>query len=89
MSKAFTKEDDNGAETLPDLPQSPHPNYVTPEGLAALQDMAHLPMCRISKNVRQILRYGRSLWPPMARIFSGKGRLGFISGSLDNSFYST
>jgi hypothetical protein len=32
MSKAFTKEDDDSAETLPDLPQSPHPNYVTPEG---------------------------------------------------------
>ncbi len=38
MSKAFTKEDDESAETLADLPQSPHPNYVTPEGLAALQD---------------------------------------------------
>lgn len=41
MSKAFTKEDDDSAETLPDLPQSPHPNYVTPEGLAALQDRLH------------------------------------------------
>jgi transcription elongation factor GreB len=41
MSKAFTKEDDDSAETLPDLPQSSHPNYVTPEGLAALQDRLH------------------------------------------------
>ncbi|MBK0399844.1 GreA/GreB family elongation factor [Limibaculum sp. M0105] len=38
MSRAFTKEDDGSApEVLPDLPQSPHPNYVTPQGLAALQ----------------------------------------------------
>ena len=38
MSRAFTKEDDgSGAEVLPDLPQSPHPNYVTPAGLAALR----------------------------------------------------
>lgn len=37
MSKAFTKEDD-GTENvhLDDLPQSPHPNLVTPSGLAAL-----------------------------------------------------
>lgn len=37
MSKAFTKEDD-GAENirLDDLPQSPHPNLVTPSGLADL-----------------------------------------------------
>jgi transcription elongation GreA/GreB family factor len=37
MSRAFTREDDGSApEALPDLPQSPHPNYVTPSGLAAL-----------------------------------------------------
>ena len=42
MSKAFTKEDDgDGVEMLPDLPQSPHPNYVTLEGLAALRDRLH------------------------------------------------
>jgi len=37
MSKAFTKEDD-GTETirLDDLPQSPHPNLVTPSGLTDL-----------------------------------------------------
>ncbi|WP_341863606.1 GreA/GreB family elongation factor [Gymnodinialimonas sp. 57CJ19] len=39
MSKAFTKEDD-GPENirLDDLPQSPHPNLVTPSGLANLND---------------------------------------------------
>ncbi|TMM55181.1 GreA/GreB family elongation factor [Sulfitobacter sabulilitoris] len=39
MSKAFTKEDDSPeADRLPDLPQSPHPNYVTRQGLVALHD---------------------------------------------------
>ncbi len=33
MSRAFVKEDAGGDETLPDRPVSPHPNYVTPEGL--------------------------------------------------------
>jgi len=38
VSRAFTKEDDgSGAIVLPDLPQSDHPNHVTPEGLAVLQ----------------------------------------------------
>ena len=36
MSRAFVKEDDSGGiEPLPDRPVSPHPNIVTPEGLAA------------------------------------------------------
>ncbi|MGV8987564.1 MAG: GreA/GreB family elongation factor [Cypionkella sp.] len=38
MSRAFVKEGDGGLDPLPDLPISPHPNYVTPRGLAALQD---------------------------------------------------
>lgn len=37
MSRAFVKEGDGELDPLPDLPLSPHPNYVTPRGLAALQ----------------------------------------------------
>jgi transcription elongation factor GreB len=39
MSRAFVKEQDgdSGAGEIADLPQSPHPNYVTPRGLAALK----------------------------------------------------
>lgn len=39
MSVAFTKESDSEAVAadLPDRPISPHPNLVTPEGLAALE----------------------------------------------------
>ncbi|MEO5614407.1 MAG: GreA/GreB family elongation factor [Cypionkella sp.] len=38
MSRAFVKEADGTLDPLPDLPLSPHPNYVTPRGLTALQD---------------------------------------------------
>ena len=40
MSVAFTREEDSEAQAanLPDRPISPHPNLVTPEGLALLED---------------------------------------------------
>lgn len=37
MSRAFVKEGDNALDPLPDIPLSPHPNYVTPNGLALLR----------------------------------------------------
>lgn len=37
MSRAFVKEDGPDTTPLPDLPVSPHPNYVTPRGLATLR----------------------------------------------------
>jgi len=37
MSRAFVKEDGPDTAPLPDLPVSPHPNYVTPRGLIALR----------------------------------------------------
>ncbi len=39
MSRAFVKEDDQSKASaeLPERPQSPHPNYVTPRGLAELK----------------------------------------------------
>lgn len=38
MSRAFVKESDGGPDEQPELPQSPHPNYVTPTGLQLLED---------------------------------------------------
>lgn len=38
MSRAFVKEDGPDNAPLPDLPISPHPNYVTLRGLQALKD---------------------------------------------------
>jgi len=38
MSQAFVKEaEGDRADDLPELPLSPHPNYVTPKGLAQLE----------------------------------------------------
>lgn len=37
MSRAFVKEGTGELEPLPDLPISPHPNYVTARGLADLK----------------------------------------------------
>ena len=41
MSRAFVKEGDGTLDPLPDLPLSPHPNYVTPRGRTALQTRLH------------------------------------------------
>lgn len=40
MSRAFVSEDnsDAAANALPELPQSPHPNYVTRRGLRLLEE---------------------------------------------------
>ena len=50
VSRAFVKEDDSGGvEPLPDRPVSPHPNFVTPEGLAAIErqlaELQRAPRC--------------------------------------------
>lgn len=37
MSRAFVKESTGELDPLPDLPVSPHANYVTPRGLATLK----------------------------------------------------
>lgn len=37
MSRAFVKENDDLATELPERPQSPHPNFVTPHGLDLLK----------------------------------------------------
>jgi transcription elongation GreA/GreB family factor len=43
MSRAFIKENEDQVPELPERPQSPHPNFVTPTGLAMLkQQLAEL-----------------------------------------------
>jgi hypothetical protein len=37
MSRAFVKDADETFDELPDRPISPHPNFVTAEGLAAIE----------------------------------------------------
>ena len=55
MSRAFIKEDDSNtsAEELPERPQSPHPNYVTPGGLTALQSL----LAELQEQRRQLLEH--------------------------------
>ena len=48
MSRAFIKEDTDDLAPLPDLPVSPHPNLVTPRGLAALQAQLLAAQTRLS-----------------------------------------
>ena len=48
MSRAFVKEGDGSLDPLPDLPISPHPNHVTPTGLAALQQRLRDTQSRLS-----------------------------------------
>jgi len=37
MSRAFVKESDDAGEPLPELAISPHPNFVTPDGLRLVE----------------------------------------------------
>jgi transcription elongation GreA/GreB family factor len=47
MSRAFVKENEDQVPELPERPQSPHPNFVTPRGLALLkQQLADLEESR-------------------------------------------
>jgi transcription elongation factor GreB len=47
MSRAFVKEDGPDNTPLPDLPISPHPNYVTPRGLGLLQNALAAAQARL------------------------------------------
>lgn len=57
MNRAFVKDpDDTGRpEVLPDRPQSPHPNYVTPTGLGQLQSLK----AELSARQAQLLAEGK------------------------------
>lgn len=51
MSRAFVKEaEEQGADELPERPQAPGPNYVTPQGLAAL----HAQLAELQEQHRRL-----------------------------------
>jgi transcription elongation GreA/GreB family factor len=57
MSRAFVKEDRPDTEPLPDLPISPHPNYVTPRGLAQIKarlDAARAELARLRARAERL-----------------------------------
>jgi len=37
MSRAFVRDSDDAPQPLPERPVSPHPNFVTSRGLAAIE----------------------------------------------------
>jgi len=49
VNQAFMKDPDDAArpEVLPERPQSPHPNYVTPTGLQKLRNQAAVLAARL------------------------------------------
>jgi len=49
MSRAFVKEGTGELDPLPDLPISPHPNYVTPTGLQALRDRLAVAQAELAR----------------------------------------
>jgi len=56
MSRAFVKENEDQVPELPERPQSPHPNFVTPRGLAMLkQQLADLEDSKHRLAVEQTL----------------------------------
>jgi transcription elongation GreA/GreB family factor len=66
MSRAFVRESDDAGEPLPELAVSPHPNFVTPEGLrlveariAALE--AELKVARAAEDKALLARVNRDL----------------------------
>jgi transcription elongation GreA/GreB family factor len=67
MSVAFTREEDleSAAADLPDRPISPHPNLVTPAGLAALD--AALAAARAAYGAAQARGEASADRTPMAR----------------------
>jgi transcription elongation GreA/GreB family factor len=62
MSRAFIKEDAGDPDDLPERHQSASPNYVTPEGLAALRQKAVElrarlePLAKDSREAREVKR---------------------------------
>ena len=66
MSRAFVKETDDAGEPLPELAVSPHPNFVTPEGLAQIEAKvaaleAELRAARASDDKPALARVNRDL----------------------------
>jgi transcription elongation GreA/GreB family factor len=54
MSRAFVKDGEDAFDELPDRPVSPHPNFVTPEGLAAIE----ATLARLHENYAAAQRSG-------------------------------
>jgi transcription elongation GreA/GreB family factor len=77
MSRAFVKESDQDAEALPERAISPHPNFVTAQGLALLEARvreleAERSAARASNDAAALARTARDLRYFQARRDSAK-----------------
>ena len=66
MSRAFVKESDDAGEPLPELAISPHPNFVTPDGLRLIEARivtldAELKAARAAEDKALLARVNRDL----------------------------
>lgn len=66
MSRAFVKESDDAGEPLPELAISPHPNFVTPDGLRLVEARiaaldAELKAARTADDKALLARVNRDL----------------------------
>ena len=81
MSKAFTKEDDDDGDVrLEDLPQSPHANFVTPSGLAALNsrlDARRIELATLQETAEDLLT--------KLAVATARRDIRFLEGRLDRA----
>jgi transcription elongation GreA/GreB family factor len=66
VSRAFVKESDDAGEPLPELAISPHPNFVTPDGLRLIEARiavleAELKGARVADDKALLARVNRDL----------------------------
>ncbi len=82
MSRAFVKEPEGEAagDDQPELPISPHPNYVTPDGLAALE--ARL---RALRDEREELTAGPDPLMNQAALRSVEREIRYLERRLDSA----
>ena len=82
MSRAFVREPDADSvvDVLPELPQEPVPNYVTPEGMAMLEDwLDRLRRERDALETEQTSMIGRN---QMAHV---RRDLRYVEGRIDHA----
>lgn len=85
MNKAFKKEDDGGGpERLPDLPVSPHPNHVTPRGLAQLKARAEELAAEVAR-----LREGKALLDDLTPLAVAERDLRYVEARLSSAILVT
>ena len=82
MSRAFVREPDGDeiVDALPELPQQPIPNYVTPQGMAALR-----AWCQRLQRERDALQQGGEGMLEASKLAHVKRDLRYVEGRIDHA----